>query len=127
MEPSYGRPTAGVMTFGGNIQRIGGYFPVNGTAASILENVYGTYAVVGVTSYPFAVTWDTASGMANTTLQLLRNEQPIAEFEFLMEGASGTRNFQTPIVFAPGNLFQLRYVSGMPPGQSVVSFYMTPA
>jgi hypothetical protein len=130
MEPS--RPTAGVITFGGNIRHTPTgdnslYFTPGGTATSIAANVYGTIAIVGVRSYPFAVTWDTASGRPNTTLQLIRQGHPVAEIKFLMDGATGSSDIETPFIFEPGNNIQLKYVSGTVPGPSVVSFYMTPA
>ena len=118
--------SAGIIYFGGDVKVAGNFLRANGNATSVVNSVehgVGNVSLVGVMSQPYAVTWNTAYGRFTTTLQLLKNNTPIYELDFLEEGSSGARNIWSEI-FAPGETMQLRYVGGHPPEGSVVSIYM---
>lgn len=122
--------SAGVIHFGGVINLVGNFLRANGNGTSAVNstaNAIGNVSLVGVASRPYAVTWNTAYGRSTTTLQLLRNNVPIYDLDFLDDGASSLRHIQEAFAFKPGDTMQVRFVDGHPPERSVVSIYMTPA
>jgi hypothetical protein len=122
------RISGGTITFGGVVNSRN-FLCVNGDALSVLNSdaqAVGNSSFMGIASRPYAVAWSTQSGTENTTFLILQNGSPAIPFDFAGQGASGVINISVPIVFRPGNSFQLRHVDGTPPGPSTVTVYMTP-
>jgi hypothetical protein len=115
----------GTIVFGGNITAPGNLFSANGNVTSPAysqENVVGTVIPIGVNSRTCYLSYATQFGDASTNLELLQNGNSV--WQFNLQQNKGAL-YLDPLIFNQGNTLQLKFIGGTPPGQSVVSIFMS--
>jgi hypothetical protein len=116
----------GTVVFAGNITAPGNIFRANGNATSPVHsqpNVVGNVFPLGVTSRTCYMSYTTQFGDESTIFELLYDDGRHATV-FNLGRKLGAYDFH-PLEFEQGKNLQLRFVGGTPPGQSVVSFFMS--